>query len=60
MIGTPHPPGLLSAVEVASYLQLTEETVRRLARQGDIPSIKAGRRVRFNLTDVLVHLENRK
>jgi excisionase family DNA binding protein len=53
---TPQKRGLLSAVEVGEYLQLTEETVRRMARQGDIPSVKAGRRVRFNLTEVLAAL----
>lgn len=57
---TPQRRPLLDAAELANYLLLTEETVRRLARQGDLPCIKAGRRVRFNLTDVLAYLENRK
>lgn len=47
---------LMSVAEVAAYLKLTEETVRRMARNGSIPSIKAARRVRFNLDDVRQHL----
>lgn len=52
------PPRLLSSAELADYLQLTEKTVRRLALQGDIPSITIARRVRFDLAAVIHHLEN--
>lgn len=48
---------LLSTSELAAYLQLTEETVRRLARRGTIPSVTVARRVRFDLAAVRQHLE---
>jgi len=48
---------LLSSSELADYLQLTEETVRRLARRGTIPSVTVARRVRFDLAAVLKTLE---
>lgn len=50
-------PRLLSSSELADYLQLTEETVRRLARRGTIPSVTVARRVRFDLAAVLKTLE---
>ncbi len=34
---------MLSVDEVAAYLKLHPLTVRRLARQGDIPAVKIGR-----------------
>ena len=36
---------LWNAEEVATYLQLSPETVRKLARDGIIPSMKVGKRV---------------
>jgi excisionase family DNA binding protein len=38
--------------EVASYLQLTPETVRAMARQQEIPAFKIHRRWRFRGEDV--------
>jgi excisionase family DNA binding protein len=38
--------------EVASYLQLTPETVRAMARQQEIPAFKIHRRWRFRKEDV--------
>lgn len=48
---------LLSSSELADYLQLTEETVRRLARRGTIPSVTVARRIRYDLAAVLKSLE---
>lgn len=48
---------MLSVAELADYLQLTDETVRRLARRGTIPSVTVARRVRFDLSAVLKTLE---
>jgi excisionase family DNA binding protein len=48
---------MLSSAELADYLQLTEETVRRLARRGTIPSVTVARRIRFDLAAVLKSLE---
>lgn len=54
------PEPMISVNQLADHLQITDETVRRLARSGVIPSIKAGRRLRFSLAAVLNSLENRK
>lgn len=48
---------MLSSAELADYLQLTEETVRRLARRGTIPSVTVARRIRYDLAAVLKSLE---
>lgn len=42
----------LNAKEAASYLGVHVETLRRLARRGDVPSFKVGRDWRFNKTDL--------
>ena len=52
------PSRMLSSDELADYLQLTPETVRRLARRGDIPSVTVARRTRFDLAAVLHVLEH--
>lgn len=49
---------MLSSAELADYLQLTEETVRRLARSGTIPSVTVARRIRYDLAAVLHVLEH--
>lgn len=57
----PAPPERLANVEeVADLLQLTPSTVRRLARNGSLPSLKVGRSVRFRLSEVIKHLEGPK
>ena len=38
--------------ELAKYLKLHEFTVRRLAREGKIPSFKAGGQWRFDLKEI--------
>lgn len=48
---------LMSVTEVAAYLKLTEETVRRMARAGTIRCYRVSRRLRFDLDDVRQHLE---
>jgi excisionase family DNA binding protein len=40
------PTSMLTIDEVAAYLKLHPLTVRRLARQGDIPAVKIGRQWR--------------
>lgn len=40
-------PDILDAREAADYLRLNEQTVRRLARQGDVPAFKVGGSWRF-------------
>jgi excisionase family DNA binding protein len=45
-------PGLLSAKAVAAALSLPESWIREKERQGEIPSTRAGRYVRFDLAAV--------
>lgn len=53
------PMRLLSSDELADYLQLTPETVRRLTRRGEIPSLTVARRIRYDLAAVIKTLETR-
>jgi excisionase family DNA binding protein len=41
--GTQEDTTLLRAAEVAAYLRLNIQTVRRLLRSGDIPGVRLGR-----------------
>ena len=51
---------LWTVVEVAKYLRLNTETVRLMARRGDLPSIKIGKRLwRFRPRDVKEWLDLR-
>ena len=44
---------LWTVEEVANYLRLTSETVRVMARRGELPSIKVGKRVwRFKISEI--------
>jgi len=49
---------LWRVTEVANYLRLTPETVRMMARQSKIPSIKMGRSYRFRSEDIRAWLES--
>jgi excisionase family DNA binding protein len=40
-------PEMLTIAEVAEYLKLHELTVRRLAREGELPAFKVGRQWRI-------------
>lgn len=48
---------LLIAEEVAELLRVPEEHVYRLARRGEITSIRIGRYVRFTATDVTNYIK---
>lgn len=51
------PDEFLTARQLAAILQVSESTVRRLARAGRIPSIQlTARIIRFNLSAVREHL----
>ncbi len=44
---------LLTVEELACYLRLTPETVRVMARRGELPSIKVGKKVwRFKIAEI--------
>ena len=54
---------LLSATQLAEYLNLKPVTVRRKARKGEIPTIRIGNRLRFNKQQIdrwLLHRSNRR
>jgi excisionase family DNA binding protein len=40
-------PDMMTIAEVAKYLKLHELTVRRLAREGELPAFKVGRQWRI-------------
>ncbi len=51
---------LWTVEDVANYLRLKPETVRIMARRGDLPSIKVGRRLwRFKTSEVKDWLKQR-
>lgn len=49
---------ILTVVEVANYLKLTERTVYKLAQNGEIPSFKVGKFWRFKKTDIELWIED--
>lgn len=57
MLPGPQPERWLSVDELADYMQLTPDTVRRLARNGTLPSLKVGRQFRFLVSSVVEKLE---
>ena len=55
-------PGMLTISEVAKYLKLHELTVRRLAREGELPAFKVGRqwRIKRNLLESWIEARSGK
>ena len=53
---------LLTTEEVARFLKVSETTVHRLAKRGDLPAIKAGKErksfKRFRRSDLMTFLDN--
>jgi len=49
--------GLLSRKEMARYLSISERKLSTMMTNREIPFIKIGRSVRFNLSDVLDALQ---
>ena len=47
----------LSRTEVAEYLGLHPHTVWKMHKEGRIPAVKIGRKLRFSLKDVVQALE---
>ena len=45
---TQNPPQLLTARELATALKLCPDTIRRAAKAGKIPHLRAGGAIRFN------------
>jgi excisionase family DNA binding protein len=46
------PPRLLTPQDVAIFLHLTEETVVKMMRRGDLPGFKVGKQWRIHPTHV--------
>jgi excisionase family DNA binding protein len=51
---------LLTLQEACVWLQYTEQTVKRLAREGKIPGRKIGSRWRFEAEELKAWLKNQK
>jgi excisionase family DNA binding protein len=60
MVGKPEdsqaPDGLLTAPELAAVLHLNESWIRSRQRAGGLPHVRAGRYVRFRLSEVTAWL----
>lgn len=52
-------PDVMTAEQVATYLQLRVSTVGEMARRGDLPSIKIGRHRRFRRGELGEWLDRR-
>lgn len=63
MVGTPLqgcPGPLMTVRDVANMLQVSEKWVYRVARSGQLPSIRIGRVRRFSRTDIHAWIEKHK
>ena len=52
-------PQILTPEEVATYLRVAPETVRRLCRLGQIPALKLGRQWRIKADELETYLRQR-
>jgi excisionase family DNA binding protein len=50
---------LLTAEELAQYLNVTKHCIYRLVEQNRIPHLRVGRAVRFNVQEVTEYLKKR-
>ena len=57
VVNAPAVKRLLTVGEMAGYLQISDATVYRMVRSGDIPCVRVGRSIRFRLAAVEVWLE---
>lgn len=51
-------PELLTVAEAAAFLKLHSDTVKRKARQGELPAAKIGRQWRFDMDELREWLRN--
>jgi excisionase family DNA binding protein len=51
---------LLKAPEVARWLQLSNQVIKRMARTGTIPAIRVGKSWRFNRDELAKWLDSQK
>jgi excisionase family DNA binding protein len=55
---SPEDNSLMTVDEVAEFLRLKPETIRSMARRGDLPGIKLGRVWRFRRSSISQILED--
>ncbi len=55
---SPENNTLMTVDEVAEFLRLKPETIRSMARRGDLPGIKLGRVWRFRRSSISQLIEN--
>lgn len=55
----PTPDDLLTRAEVAQYLRVSDRTVSRLIRAGQLPASRIGRAVRIRQSDLLDMLDGK-
>jgi len=55
---SPQDNSLMTVDEVAEFLRLKPETIRSMARRGDLPGIKLGRVWRFRRSSISQILED--
>lgn len=51
------PTAVLDTLEAAAYLGVSEPTLRRLIREGEVPHVRIGRALRFRVADLDAYLE---
>jgi excisionase family DNA binding protein len=51
---------MLTSQEVADMLRVNIETVRRWARNGDLPTVTLGTAIRFDMADIKKFIAKRK
>jgi excisionase family DNA binding protein len=49
--------GLMTPVEMRKYLRISNNTLKRLMREGDVPALRVGRQIRFDRDKVVERLE---
>jgi excisionase family DNA binding protein len=53
-------PRLISIPEAATHLSLSPWTIREMVWRGDLPHVRAGRRVLLDLHDLDIWIERQK
>lgn len=51
-------PELLTVKDIAGILSQSEQTIRRLCREGELPSVRIGRRLYVPRHEFAEHIEN--
>lgn len=53
LVASSHTPDVLSTEQAAQFLGVDQQTIRREARSGRLPTLKVGRKYRFRRHDLL-------